>query len=186
MSEITAAIEAGKEFLSLSTTLVKLISDSQTDDEHKESLFQIVQKLQFEASKMNKAFQEELRRMMQEFDENNIDLDLTFEELLSDLSWYQLLAKRNLKASRDKFYNLHRQLANFIDDINAVLVCSGTVQSASEAYLIGLHAKQSLDQFMLKRPSIRETLEELLNYSIMISTKLHNAIPSEKGKPKEA
>lgn len=174
MSDIITAVTAGKEFLSLSVELVRLIEDSQTDEDHREGLFQILQKLSSEACNMTDIFQDELRKMIQDFDENNIDIDQTFEALLSDLSWYQLINKRNLKASRDKFYHLHRQLANFIDDINAVLICSGTAQSASQAYLSGLKAKQELDYFMLERPSIRKTLEKLLELSAVISLQLRS------------
>ena len=173
MSDILLAVEAGKEFLSLSSELVRLINDSETDDQHRESLFQILQKLRIEADKMSDTFQEELREMIQDLEENGTNVDQTFEELLSDLSWYNILTKRNLKSSRDKFYRLHRQLANFIDDVNAVLICSGTVQSANQAHLVGFQVKQQLDRFMLERPTIRETLEKLLDISLEISMHLH-------------
>jgi hypothetical protein len=132
MADPGSVLVAGTEALSLAAQLARLIEDSEASEENRESLNEIFDRLRPEARSISRNMGNSLRAMIEELDSWGIDPNRTINYLLEDLSWYNFVTRSRLNSVRSRFYATHRQLATFIDDVSAVLVCSGTAQSASK------------------------------------------------------
>jgi hypothetical protein len=93
------------------------------------------------------------------------------------------IAKSRLKNAKDNFFNMHRQLSSFVDDVSTVLICSGTIASASSAYKRELSVKKQLDELMLSKPSIEKLLKNMIELADELHAELRGGSPSSGGTP---
>jgi hypothetical protein len=58
---------------------------------------------------------------------------------------------------------MHRVLTSFLDDVTAVLVCSGTMDSATGAFSACVTTKQNLDQIITGGKPVKDILGAMIS-----------------------
>src|SRR5580700_6657072 len=163
MSDFLSLLSAGTEVLSLTSELSKLLEENLENAQTENvGLATILYRLKGEAISISEEFPKQLREMIEGFKEDNVDIDRSFKSLLEDLHWYNFLSRNRLKAQRERFYAMHRQLTTFLDDATALMLCKGEGKRGSSAFRQGLEVKNRLDRLMLEDPSIREIFGQMI------------------------
>jgi len=104
----------------------------------------------------------QLREMLEFFEAQRVPIDKSIPDLIEDLHWYNFRTRHRLNSAREKFHAMHRALTSFMDDITAVLVCSGTTASARGAFWSCLEEKEKLDKMMANRPPVRILIDNMI------------------------
>jgi hypothetical protein len=177
--ELITALKAGSEAISLGAELAKLIKTLRADGDKNEkqtALADILQRLQVEALSLSRDFGYRLRQQVEELKELGIDPELTIEDHISNLRWYNFRSRSRLKAFREECFSLHRQLTTFLDDVTAVLICNNRVEDAKEAFQEAFNTKNRLDKLIMSPTTpISVVIEEMLLINNHVSAELRGA-----------
>jgi hypothetical protein len=162
MSDPISPLVAAGQVLSLTTALAKLIEQSKANDKNSDSLAQILYHLRGESIRITQELAAELRGLYEVLGKEDV-LGKPISELTKDLRWYNFVSRHRLNAARDKFYEMHRLLTSFLDDVTAVLLCSGTMDTATGAFSVCDSTKQGLDSVISSGKSVKEILGAMIN-----------------------
>ena len=174
--ELITALKTGSEAISLGAELAKLIKTLHSQKEKPAPLVEILQRLQVEAVRLSRDFEYRLRAQVEELYELGLDPNLTIEFHLSNLHWYNFRSRARLKAFREECFSLHRQLATFLDDATAVMICAERAEDAKEAFQEAFRTKNELDAvFMSSNTPLKVVFAEMLRVSSRVSAELQVA-----------
>ena len=162
MSDPVSPLAAASQVLSLTSALAKLIEQSQASDKNSESLAEILAHLRGESIRITQELSARLRGLYEVLGKEKV-LDKPISDLTKDLHWYNFSVRHRLNAARDEFYEMHRVLTSFMDDVTAVLVCSGTMDSATGAFSACATSKQNLDQIISGGKPVKDILGAMIS-----------------------
>jgi len=171
MSDPISPIAAAGQLLSLTSALAKLIDQSEANSNNKETLAQILGHLRAESINISQQTSAQLRGMFETLDKAKV-LDKPIRNLAEDLRWYNFFTRHRLNSARDQFYEMHRVLTTFMDDVTAVLVCSGTMDSAKGAFSTIIEVKQGLDSLLAQQKPVRDILKAMIDASDRLQAQL--------------
>jgi hypothetical protein len=173
---ILEAITAGTEALSLTAKLVELIKDSKRSGSPP-ALLELIIQIQGEAVHISRQFGARAREMMESLSRLGVDLDKSIPQLLGELDgWLDWRTRSKLNGAAGEFHALYQRLTQFLDDVTGVMICTGSVGNASNAYVEGLETKQRLDGLMLSNPPVRRILEEIIEISDRLFAQLQGGM----------
>lgn len=174
--ELVTALTTGSEAISLGTELAKLVKTLRTKEENPTSLTEMLQRVQIEAVRLIRDFEHRLRTHFENLQDLGLNPNLSIESHLANLRWYNFRSRARLKAFREESFSLHRQLATFIDDVTAVLICNERVEDAKDAFNDAFQTKKELDAiFMNSNTPIKDVFSEMLRISSRVSADLQAA-----------
>jgi len=162
MSDPISPLAAAGQVLSLTTALAKLIEQGKANDKNSDSLAQILYHLRGESIRITQELAAELRGLYEVLGKEDA-LGKPIGELTKDLRWYNFVSRHRLNSARDKFYEMHRLLTSFLDDVTAVLLCSGTMDTATGAFSASDSAKQGLDSVISSGKPVKDILGAMIH-----------------------
>jgi hypothetical protein len=170
--ELISAFTVGTEAISLGAELVKLVKTLRAQTDKSPDLTEMLGRLQIEAVRLSRDFENRLRVTADSLSAAGIDVELTFEQQLNTLQWYNFVSRARLKSFREECSAIRLQLTTFIDDVTAVLICKGKVQDGKVAFLEAFTTKRELDALLASRIPIKDILSEMLRVAGQISAEL--------------
>ena len=66
--------------------------------------------------------------------ESGVDVNKSIKEMYEDLSWYNFISNSRLKGYEKRFHEIYQRLAAFMDDVTAVLICSGSTEPLRDCF----------------------------------------------------
>jgi hypothetical protein len=163
-SMITISITAAKELLE--------IFKSVTPTENQPKIADIINSLKPEAIQTCREISSELRKMRGDLRESGIDLAKSVTQLYKDLKWYNAITKLKIKSLERKFYAVYRTLAGFVDDVNAVMICSNSTERLGVPLIEAREKKKQLDELVNSEKPMNEIIDEMLLMNEMILAQL--------------
>jgi len=181
MPDSVTILEASATSLSVASKLVELIENAEANERNQVGLREIIYDVRSEAITLSTKAAEDLRSLIQELNDSNIPLEQSLSDTYNDLRpWLDFRRRSKLKKLDTRFHEMHRALTGFIDDISAVLICSGTQNSAQRAFLMGFQKKRELDELMMGNPPIGRILQEFIDVADQITVRLQGAEPHQR------
>jgi hypothetical protein len=173
--EPTTVLKTSTEAVSLVAALAKLIKENR--EKSKDApLSQLLGRLQIEATRLSADLEEKLRRLLGGLRELGLDPDKSLESQLAELSWYNWIRRSRLKEYREQFYAIYLQLAAFVDDATALMLCDGGGQLKTQAFAESYRKKQMLDEIISdSNKTIGGALKELLSVAAQVSYEIQSA-----------
>ena len=171
-----SALKTGAAAVSLVSALAKLIKVSKAKPGTVPSLTELLSRLQIDAVRLSRDLENRLRGLVEQANEYGLNPQMSLDQQLRDLSWYNVLARSRLKSLREECGAIYRQLTSFIDDATALLLCQGQQQLASSAFLASLDTKRQLDAaFAQEELPLSKLLDGLLATASRVSAELQAA-----------
>ena len=169
--EISMIFGAATSAITLAEKIEGLVEKSKTEQEVT-SFIALIRSLETEALALCGDISKELRKMKTDFLQSGIDTTKTINQLYDDLKWYNFVTKSNLRKHEQKFYAVYQTLAAFIDDAEAVLICSQKPQLLSDPYKEALAQKRKLDGFINSDLPINKIIDEMMKINEYIYFRL--------------
>jgi hypothetical protein len=173
-----STLKTGAAAVSLVSALAKLITDvkGKPDTPNQTSLRELLSRLQIEGVRLSRDLENRLRGLVERVHEFGLNPQMSLEQQLRNLRWYDVLTRSRLKALREDCASIYRQLTSFIDDATALLLCQEDQQLASSAFLESLDTKRQLDSLFMKEGlPLGKLLDGLLATAERVSAELQAA-----------
>lgn len=171
-----SALKTGAEAISLVSALAKLMKDTKTKPNPQPNLTELLARLQIDAVRLSRDLENRLRGLVERTSEYGLNPQMSLDQQLRDLNWYNVLTRSRLKSLREECGSIYRQLTSFIDDATALLLCQDQAQVASSAFLASLDTKRQLDAAFAKEDlPLNKLLDGLLATASRVSAELQGA-----------
>jgi hypothetical protein len=186
MEPITVLKTSG-EAVTLVAAIAKLIKENK--ETHSAPLAELLQRVQIEAVRMSSSMEVRLQVLNENLGTLGLDPSKTLDTQIRDLKWYNWVRRAQLKAYREEFHAVYRQLTALIDDVTALLLCEGShaydangmpikggVPIKTEAFAVAYGKKRDLDALVTDQGrSLGDILERLLATARQVTEELRAA-----------
>ena len=172
-----STLKIGAAAVSLVSALAKLIKEVKAKPEPNSanSLRELLSRLQLEAVRLSRDLENRIRSLVERAQEYGLNPQMSLQQQLRDLKWYNVPTRSRLKAFREDCASIYRQLTSFIDDATALLLCEQDQQVASSAFLQSLETKRQLDSLFKEELPLGRLLDGLLATAERVSFELQAA-----------
>jgi len=161
---LTEVVSASTAVISLTSELLKLIEEAKEVRDGDPSVSELLDELRGRATGLSERFSDRLRRLSDDLEKWGLDTAMPIDDLLRECKWYNWVTRSRLNAVKDGFLATHRQLALFLDDVTALLLCAGEGLRAGTGFRAALNTKRMLDEIVHNRNlPIGELLKEMAN-----------------------
>jgi hypothetical protein len=108
--------------------------------------------------------------------DSGVKMDLSLDDNLKTLSWYDFASRYRLKQLREEMRAVARQFTMFVDDVTSVLICRGTASSAEAPFANALVEKRRLDLAISSSSNtVGQMVDVLIDAASRVSAELHAA-----------
>jgi len=114
------------------------------------SFREVLARFQIDAVRLSRDLEHRLRSLAERSGDYGLNPAMSLEQLLKNLSWYNVVTRSRLKSLREECHSIYRQLTSFLDDATAILLCLDQSQLASSAFADSLATKRELDGLMVE------------------------------------
>ena len=155
---------------------VDLIRELRAARNKKESepLVLSLRNLEKEALRISGELGNRLRQMNSDLRAMNIKTDQPLGALYKNTSWLKFPSRGLMRSLRTQFGEMYVELAGFMDDVTAMLICSDRTADAKLAFASGLQVKRELDEMMRNDPSIDEMILQMTTIADAIRIELQS------------
>ena len=168
MIEFDGAFEAGKAVLGLVGEARKLLEKLDKQGQQDPTLGRLLDQLRSRAIQISHQVESDLADLRRDLEDAGVNIDRSIDDLLRDTRWYQWITRSRLHDFLDRFRKMEDYLRVLIDDVTALLLCSGRIHETEQAFAEARQEKIAL----LTRSSVQTRVVELFRHLIELSTEL--------------
>jgi hypothetical protein len=128
MIEVLQLLREASEAVSLAKSVAAFVRDTKKEKGPRtESLGELVLKLQLDAVRASRDFENRVRTLRDALAGSGVKMDLSPDDNSKTLSGYDFASRYRLKQLREEMRAVARQFTMFVDDVTSVSICRVTV-----------------------------------------------------------
>jgi hypothetical protein len=145
--DIATLFKTGTSAITFAEKFMEVVEKSKSE-EGTNNFTGIVNSLKIVAIDMCGDISKELRSMNVELRQSGIDTTKSIEQLYNDLKWVNFITKSKIRRYEKKFHEIYQMLSIFMDDVEAVLICTNQTQKLTEPFMKAYEKKKRLDELV--------------------------------------
>jgi gas vesicle protein len=132
----------------------------------------VLNELKEKAYKVSSDMDKELREITYQLQDLGIDTSKSINQLVQDLHWYNGITRMKLISIRSRLRSFHTTLADLLDEVPSILICSDLIKNEQEALLSAFRAQEEIDRVISYDTPISELLDHLANIAQSLKDEL--------------